>query len=230
MMMMVMMMMIIVIIIVIFYCYDVGDADDDYYYCYFLLLWRWWCWWWWLLLFLLLLLCCCCWWWWCIWVFCVESLYLHLFMFHEFSLTCHHLSPNLPVLVTFGFFPGAWFRFGSGICSLQAVGHDEALQAFIFDQRGDVFFVWEIPPGRGWTRLRKRSTRRHKKDHRNMYFTYKQQEFNRNLEGSKGVCRALSRVEKNVKRQLDEAQCTRRRRLGFALLSRLSMPISTCPP
>jgi len=69
-----------------------------------------------------------------------------------------------------------------------------------------------------------------KKDHRNMYFTYKQQEFNRNLEGSKGVCRALSRVEKNVKRQLDEAQCTRRRRLGFALLSRLSMPISTCPP
>lgn len=122
----------------------------------------------------------------------VESLYLHLFMFHEFSLTCHDLSPNWPVLVTFGF--SRALGFGSGIFSLQAVGHDEALQAFIFDQRGDVVFFWEIPPGRGWTWLRKSSTRRHKKDHRNMYFTYKQQEFNRNLEGSKGVCRALSRV------------------------------------
>ena len=59
-------------------------------------------------------------------------------MFHEFSLTCHHLSPNLPVQVTFGF--SRALGFGSGIFSLQAVGHDEALQAFIFDQRGDVFF------------------------------------------------------------------------------------------
>lgn len=35
--------------------------------------------------------------------------------------------------------------FGSGIFSLQAVGHDEALQAFIFDQRGDVFFFEKFP-------------------------------------------------------------------------------------